>query len=226
MNPDAHFGRERYQLAAIRWIISPEAGRTASNSLASFMDPAYFDTGSKGFDSDLVRKAPAGLTGLIVLGDAWESVDVFHALAVSLNRQGRSKLGYLAELRCKDLVDQGHPSLLPNSPVGPAMAELLSRDVFFIHENDKAGVKADYDAMRKKADAWQTHRTDFMLTRLKQGRHPDTDPAFWQGYVDTYPDPFPESWFRTIYLLPSGIVLLLLLWKYRNSKFGLPCIAR
>ena len=39
--------------------------------------------------------------------------------------------------------------------------------------------------LRAEADTWQKARTEFMLERLNAGRHPDTDPEFWRGYVES-----------------------------------------
>ena len=69
-----------------------------------------------------------GLAGLIVLGNAWESVDVFNALDVGLQHDslgyakeregGRNTLAYLAWLRCRELIDSGKSSILPDAPKG------------------------------------------------------------------------------------------------------------
>jgi hypothetical protein len=69
-----------------------------------------------------------GLAGLIVLGDAWESVDVFAALT-DLLREGRmeghfkgrmhASLAQLAGLRCRELINQGRRSFDPQAPRTP-----------------------------------------------------------------------------------------------------------
>ena len=38
--------------------------------------------------------------------------------------------------------------------------------------------------LRAEADAWQAARTAFMMKRLNEGRHPDTDLEFWNGYTE------------------------------------------
>ena len=45
---------------------------------------------------DWIADAVEGLSGLIVLGNAWESVDIFHALSYALQIDGRSSLAQLA----------------------------------------------------------------------------------------------------------------------------------
>ena len=132
-----------------------------------------------------------GLAGLIVLGNAWESVDVFHALNVALQRDslgfergregGRNTLAYLAWLRCRELIDAGKGSMLPDAPKGEALKAMLPQPDFVEAEKllDPAFAK-----LRAEADAWQAARTAFMTRRLKEGRHPDTDRDFWDGYTE------------------------------------------
>lgn len=44
-----------------------------------------------------------------------------------------------------------------------------------------------YEKLRANADAYRARRTDFMLARLRGGRHPDDDPESWLGYVTAPP---------------------------------------
>ena len=184
INPDAHFGREKYQLRALDWIIAPpkvRPGFDLPNLLGWSFDDYYGQATSPKEARDTVR----GLSGLIVLGNAWESVDIFHALNVALQRDstgfergregGRNTLAYLAWLRSRELIDAGKGSMLPDAPKGEALKVMLRRPDFVQAEAllDPAFVK-----LRAEAEAWQAARTSFMLGRLKQGRHPDTDSHF------------------------------------------------
>ena len=190
INPNAHFGREKYQLRVLEWIIDPprvEAGQSLPNLLGWSFDDIYGQETDPKEADDAVR----GLTGLIVLGNAWESVDVFHALNVALQRDslgfergregGRNTLAYLAWLRCRELIDAGKGSMLPDAPRGEALKAMLPKPDFVEAEKllDPAFVK-----LRAEADAWQAARAAFMTARLKEGRHPDTDPDFWDGYTE------------------------------------------
>ncbi|CAN5627787.1 hypothetical protein BH23PLA1_BH23PLA1_20900 [soil metagenome] len=84
-NPDAHFGREKYQLQAMDWIVDPpkvEGSQHLPNLLGWSFDDIYGELTDPEEADDAVR----GFAGLIVLGNAWESVDIFHALNVALQR--------------------------------------------------------------------------------------------------------------------------------------------
>ncbi|AGA28477.1 hypothetical protein [Singulisphaera acidiphila] len=189
INPNAHFGREKYQLQAIQWIIDPPraAGlQDLPNILGWSMGMIQEQPNAQQAD-DAVR----GLAGLIVLGNAWESVDIFHALNAALqndtlgfarNREGgRNTLAYFAWLRCRELIDAGKNSMLPDAPKGEALKGTLPRPDFV-----EGALLLDpiFTKLRAEADAWHTVRNAFMTRRLNEGRHPDSDPSFWDGYTE------------------------------------------
>lgn len=178
INPNAHFGREKYQLIAMEWIL---AGAPGSHSApGDFLRWRIFDDiEAKRRVADEYRDAPAGLAGLVVLGNAWESVDVFHALAEALARERKYKPAYLAELRCVELIDSGANSL---QEVDPAeLRRLIARGIAILEE-DKPSLRAKFRELRADADRWHEERTEFMLAKLHTGSHPDWDANFWDGY--------------------------------------------
>ncbi|XZE18304.1 hypothetical protein SH449x_003592 [Pirellulaceae bacterium SH449] len=189
LNPDAHFGREKYQLRAMRWILDPPQ-MEPYNTLPSFVDwpPGIYDTSFP--DPEDVDEAMNGLMGLVVLGNAWESVDVFYALNLVLqvhskgfapNRTGgRNSLAYFAWLRCSELIEMGRGSLVPGAPAGRQLKDLLYRPDFVGAE---FLLDPEYQRLRAEADLWQRERTEFMIRRLETGLHPDTAPNFWEGYT-------------------------------------------
>lgn len=188
INPNAHFGRETYQLRAIEWILEPPKleGSPYLPNLLGWANMAYEDPPEPKVADDAVR----GLAGLVVLGNAWESVDVFHALGVALQHDrlgfkndtsgGRNTLAYLAWLRGRELIDHGKNSMLPDAPKGQGLKPMLPRPDFVQAE---ALLDPAFAKLRAEADAWHAARTAFMTRQLEAGRHPDTDPAFWDGYA-------------------------------------------
>lgn len=207
INPDAHFGREKYQLKAIEWLISC----AQSPKDADLFDIFARDADPKPADA---REAVRGLSGLIVLGNAWESADVFYALAEALSvDEHRAWVAYLARLRACELVDQGkRPFGLKDYTQDDIKLYLREegRPGLRIQREQKAWVESIYPGLRKEAEEWQAKRTDYMLARLHAGSHPDTDPAFWRDYKDTPPPAMPVpplSNSRTV--LPAGIIAVL-----------------
>jgi hypothetical protein len=194
INPNAHFGREKYQLRAVEWIVTPPAvrpGRSLPNSLGI--------DGQSAIPPKEADEAVRGLAGLVVLGNAWESVDVFHALVVALDHDsvgfrdgwdgGRNSLSHLAWLRCCELIDTGKTSMLPDAPKGEKLKTML----FHAEWVPGDGIDAVFAKIRAEADAWHAARTAFMMSRLKEGRHPDTDPRFWQGYTERTAPGLPST---------------------------------
>lgn len=191
INRNAHFGREKYQLRVLKWIIDPPRVERSKGlpNLLGWKPPA--DLTLREIDPREADDAVRGLAGLVVLGNAWESVDVFHALDVALQHDtlghrpdyegGRNALAYLAWLRSRELIDAGKGSMLPDAPRGKALKAMLPNPIF-------AGPGEMYEetfvTLRADADAWHARRTAFMMMRLEQGRHPDTDPHFWDGYAE------------------------------------------
>ncbi|MCA1685179.1 MAG: hypothetical protein LC745_04190 [Planctomycetia bacterium] len=185
INPDAHFGREKYQALALDWIISPpDIGLNHLPDLLGWEPQAFVDL----VDPVRADEAVRGLAGLVVLRNAWESVDVFYALNVALQHDtlgygkdrdgGRNSLAYFAWLRCRELIDTGKGSMHPGAAKGEALKAFVYKPEFVGAE---ALLDPTFSNLRAEADAWQSTRTAFMTKRLKGGRHPDTDPDFWRG---------------------------------------------
>jgi hypothetical protein len=80
-------------------------------------------------------------------------------------------------LRARELEEQGRRPVAPDPNLDVAHLQLFAGT-----DDDR-----DYKMLRTEADTWQAKRTAFMLSRLNAGRHPDTDPHFWDGYHDYGP---------------------------------------
>lgn len=203
LNPDAHFGRERYQLLALKWILDPPMRNVYDGKLDRL--PTFFDVDEaycKIVDEHGERVAQnlahagytdavQGLTGLIALGNAWQSVDLFHTLEAALTDRHDASLARLAKLRYTELVHDGRNSLHPAAPQGDAVLETMFR--YGYEPEDQQDIDAYYKKARAAADAWQEHRTQFMLTKLEQGMHPDTHENFWAGYEELTAPSMPNG---------------------------------
>jgi tetratricopeptide (TPR) repeat protein len=183
INPDAHFGREKYQVAVLDWIIY--CREETPVSLAYFIqgweyqnENGLSDEGlGNGIHNSHVDKAVTGLSGLIRLGGAWQSADIYIAIASLLNLPMRpSALSSVAVLRAKEILDAGGKSLNPK--FSSIDGELYKpRPIRSINESEMG----EYRRLRALADRWHDDREAFMLAKLKKGDHPDTDPHFWDG---------------------------------------------
>ena len=201
LNPDAHFGRERYQSLAINWVIDPHEEELMDDDGLMMLPPIFladanYDVAQLSrIRGELARvgltDAVEGISGLIALGNAWQSIDVLYALALALNDRGDSSLAHLAELRIHELIDEGMHSLHPDAPAGEELKHLIR--LLGYEPADKADIKAYYSKARAAADIWHAARTQFMLARLESGMHPDTHADFWDGYTEDDPPSLPNG---------------------------------
>ncbi|MBX7135446.1 MAG: hypothetical protein K1X67_22490 [Fimbriimonadaceae bacterium] len=201
INPDAHFGRELVQAKVLHWIINQ--GHEALK--LEYLKP---------IPNDKIQK---GLCGLIVLGNAWESIDVFSALAQSCYQDrthggdfGLATLSSLAMLRIGELYDAGKRPLVKDEMLERGLTnDRLSEQGLTWQKED---ILDNYTKLRANGNAYHEHRTEFMLTKLRKGLHPDTDPSFWDGYTPIPAYKIPPKW------IPIGP------WIMRNGAILLPLI--
>lgn len=174
LNPDAHFGREDVQLMTMEWVIASKGEYSLGKHFSGFMK-----------DRMTPERAQKGLVGLVMLGNAWESIDVFEAISVvsgQFNREGA--IGELAIERVRELQKEGKKSLV-DDPKKELWLNSLLRDPSRVH--------AEYKKLREDADLWAKERDAFVLKRLAEGKHPDTHPDFWQGYQERPPRPLDKD---------------------------------
>lgn len=179
LNPEAHFGREKYQLMALEWYRDArvgEAGKQRVTFLPTKLTVSEAEAASK------------GLCGIIQLGHAWENPDLFVALWFATRAAKHASLGVLVEARLLQLLKLGRTSLHPALAANPwaaasaAFMELLPPETYWPVEDPHLPALANYyEAARRVALANQTVREAFAEERLAEGRHPDTDKDFWKG---------------------------------------------
>jgi len=126
VNANAHFGREKYQVMAMDFILKPPKElatvefEAAEQGVVSLKLVPSFIKGLSQQDDALAKKYPdavRGLSGLIALGSSWENVDVFHNLALVLRLLDQSAaLSAVASLRAWELIEQKKRSLYPGAP--------------------------------------------------------------------------------------------------------------
>jgi tetratricopeptide (TPR) repeat protein len=158
INPEAHSEREWAQIAMVRWLIGEKTEPTGEIA-EEFMGGG--------------KKTIAGLAGLVTLGNAWESVDVFMALQTRTNYSSEARA--FAYLREQELRGMGRTSLAGLTSQNPDPKELPPE---FLESERKV-----FTDWRKQAEKMKADRLAFMTERLSQGMHPDTDgDRVWEGY--------------------------------------------
>lgn len=182
-NPDAHFGRERYQLRILEFFLSPvtwDNRRDVPNVIGLKPKSAME---SRGYLKEQgLPDAVEGLAGLVTMGAAWRSVDVFHALALTLETDGRNSAAHLMRLRINELIDDGRGSLVAPTAKGDTLKKLLTGRHSLLEGHDQAALKAWYVKARAEAELWRAEREQYLMERLERGIHPDTHPDFWAEF--------------------------------------------
>ncbi len=218
IKPNAHFGREKYQLAVMDWVVATKTQKTNS-SLDEFLDNRFRWSWGELENKEVVQ----GLSGLVVLGAAWESPDVFNALARAMENQRTVALSFLAQKRTEELLREGKHSF---NSASLNLEEVAGQEEMLEHRglNSKnvQTLNALYPQLRTEADAWNARRAQWMNAKFAFGKHPDTDTSFWNGWNNTAPPSLDVAWFnqtksdnRTNFLSLAGTLLVL---------FGVPLL--
>ena len=94
----------------------------------------------------------------------------------------------------------------------------------FLRDDRMRELERQYRELRRESDAYQSKRTAYMMARLQAGRHPDTDPTFWEDYKDPGPPslelPFPERIWNALHdpqtfivvVATTGVALVILVY--------------
>jgi hypothetical protein len=233
IKPNAHFGRETYQLMAMEWLYAVKHDGS-TDTLDQYLAGAdgWEDSYQQPSSALPHRKAAIeGLSGLIVLGAAWESPDVFRALSYALDQRDSAGLSVLALLRCNELLHAGKRSLTPGQNDESFNDLLVHTPTVFgwrygVTDANAATLHELYPKLRDEAEQWSSKRTAFMEERLRAGRHPDTDLTFWSGYEESAaPDldirwtTFEEqrhhgvNWYAVDVYAAGALAIGLILWR-------------
>jgi len=189
LNPDAHFGRERYQLLFMDWMMAPPDFPHAEYEAPHIFTELFFrGSRTKPLAAPDDDDAVEGLSGLVALGAAWESVDAFIALGVVLGQHWHASLGELAKLRALELIDSGARSMHPQAPSEAETMKWAASSAIDRATpqgaSDREGIAKFFEEARASADDRHVARTAYMMARLGRGEHPDTHDDFWDGWVE------------------------------------------
>lgn len=191
LNPDAHFGREKYQLAAIKWVIDAPTGTPDALDWALVRPTRAYPTLDP-IDVHLhgvampVRSGEAieGLTGLVVLGNAQSSFDVHLGLAIAAQAHGDHSVAYLAALRCNELLQAGSGSVNPSGAQLKSFTGILPQFHEVLQSNGSPEIVSYFATARAAADDRSEARRGYILAQLAAGRHPDTHAGFMDGFKE------------------------------------------
>jgi hypothetical protein len=165
IRPDAHFGRERVQLQLLRYVAAHTRGKEDL--------PLYYYLSQTLTDDEIA----IGLCGLVMMGAAYESPDVFAAITQTgyyVSESGRK----VARYRAAELLKTRKPI---SDFFDEELKELIKDKEFLKRETSAAKL---YLKVRKDGEAVHQKRTDYILARLDRGEHPDWTEEFWSDWEE------------------------------------------
>ena len=237
LNPDAHFGRERYQLMAIRWLLDPPEANEDFGRMTIFTAAGIEELGWLGRDTLANRgytDAAEGIAGLIVLGDGWESIDLYIAIAAALFDREDGHLGTAALLRAEELLADTERDLLVPGVSGDIRSDVHAGvtqriDVGFVSHREAEELRSWFAAARAEADAWRMSRNQHVAEQVADDQVPEASGDFWNSWTEsTSPPEMPDRLLtleQAVGLLLAAVLLILTLlaagiwviWKRRRA---------
>ena len=84
--------------------------------------------------------------------------------------------------RYRELIKGGKKSLAPEL-ANNALDNVVGLTEGTTQGSEPSTIQRFHD-LRKEAEDWHKAKTEYMLSRLKLGSHPDTDRNFWSGWKE------------------------------------------
>jgi tetratricopeptide (TPR) repeat protein len=157
INPDSHFGREKYQLHLEKEWLKFHQGKPTGRRYGTFSMKES-------------TEAIVGFSGIIMMGLGYQLPDVYlktsEAAQSGQHESTKRMLMDFAQTRAKQLIREGHK-----------LVGMKPQDGLY-QEPDK------YGDLMKKGETAQAEREKFMNERMSRSEHPDTHPEFWKGWTE------------------------------------------
>ncbi|WP_146855562.1 hypothetical protein [Brevifollis gellanilyticus] len=204
VNPEGHFSREIYQMVLLDWFNDQSDNPDAPGSqwpLGRFFGMADAMEKALNRKQDILGRCE-GLAGLVTLGAAWQSPDVFILITNGLHTVGKYGIAELASLRAQEILATGRKPFYPVMPVDPeewttdkgvrTPEGLMRRKNEVLSEQDRLKTRQFFESARKAVESRQSQRTSFMMSKLEKGQHPDTHADFWSGWAEPAIPQYPD----------------------------------
>ena len=172
INPNAHFGREIVQVKLVELMREAknieEFPNEASQNDHLFENWDAWVTFVKATGAEKVQK---GIVGIMTLGSGPDSPDLLCAVLPSLPK-GAGHLVQLSEKRITDLWKSK-----------PMFAGIGYRSNFHRPAEPKLFEK-EYAALAENTKLYREKLSEFIKSKVSQGKHPDVDPHFWDDWKE------------------------------------------
>jgi tetratricopeptide (TPR) repeat protein len=215
INPDAHFGREFAQLYCMRAILE---GAKEGDWKTHFTENLIALADRDKVDHKALRK---GIAGMMVLGNAWNSPVMLEAIMELVPQEIQVKT--LCWLRIGEIrIRQQDPA----ADVSYSKIANGLKNEWFRPYRMEMDIKV-LEEIRENAVSYAKNTSLFILKRLTERKHPDTDQDFWKEYVpvgpvsrdryalpdSTHPERHLKPVFAGIAALAVSVTAFVLAWR-------------
>jgi tetratricopeptide (TPR) repeat protein len=237
INPNAHFGREKYQLKLAEFLVA--AKNEPEYPLKDFLGNEPFWQFEKEIESnrpfvnsrfnappqssDEQQAAMNAIAGMIRFGTD-QSPDLFFALGNLLLLRGDRHLAYRAYERAVDL----------KHPRAKEIRDVLQRDVLGTISEDQPHITRDLiESERAGGEQWAKDYMDFADNLIRAGKDPDLEANYAEFYRKMGPSTQPMDFQLSDYVRPrwrenlawtaaaAGAIFLVLAYsRYRRRKLA------
>lgn len=185
---DPYNADAQWSLAEIEWRLSRPAYAAEAALFPNLLglSIAAF-RGERNADA-LARHRVAGCIPYLcrrIAYEGTESIDLMYGLSLALSLSGRDEEAVLAWLKLCEMIDNGAVSAVVDAPAARGLKRAMGVHLGAIYERDAA--ERLYSELTSQADTWRQSRLMYLEANLKNGRHPDTEPAFWGGWSQQEP---------------------------------------
>ncbi|MBX3096792.1 MAG: hypothetical protein KF812_08015 [Fimbriimonadaceae bacterium] len=179
IGPPEPLGKEEVEAQLADWMLED------SSNLAAFLD---------GLSAADLVKFRNGMTGMMVTGEGWDNPDYLEILRMAIVRErtnsnlGPTSVSYALRRRIAELVmDKGETPIF-GFPVTDAVLDNGAE----MDEAQRVLASRAYEELSASGAEYRRRYTEWLEKGIVAGRHPDTDPKFWEGFQEA-PLPRPEA---------------------------------
>ena len=240
INPDAHFGREEYQLELARFLVGSATqptdmhvrdflgqsgfGNAAIRPSTGPVDPEEYEPTGRGFNGGVTLSEPTreraitAIVGMIRFGTE-SSPDLYYALGNLLAQRGDKHLAVRAYLRAIELK---HPHAAKISRLAEAITQQIER------EEELELHVAEFAKERVGGQAWAQAYMDFGNQLIRDRKDPDLEANYASFYTRHGVAVRPKTlelaklergtWLAIAALGGAVLALLLRTFKRRNTQ--------
>lgn len=211
VNPDAHFGREIVQVKLLEIMRNAEGPVEYPAKHREPYDYAHINGSGLYAWEDFVEKTGAekvqkGVIGIMSIGSGPDSPDLLCAIISTLP----DGMGIMREVAMRRIDE-----LWKTKPVIADIGYVSK----FGHPGNRVLFEKQYAALAENKEQYRAKLSEFIKTKVSQGKHPDVDAHFWDDWKEPEhvnlrslePLLNPAQRMQALYLaIPGGLIVVII----------------